>query len=113
MLVLTRNVGSVIYGGQAITDEPEQTFDHMIRVERIVDTLRERFTQLSVTDRSGCTNYRLDAANDSLQLGQLRIVLIAIRHVLGADGQEIALARIGIDAPRDYRVIRDNAKRRE
>jgi hypothetical protein len=106
-------VGSVIYGGQAITDQPEETFEHMIRVERIVDNLRDRFAQLSVTDCNGCTQYRLDATNDSLQLGQLRIVLIAIRHVLGADGQELSLARIGLDAPRNYRVVRDNAKRRE
>lgn len=113
MLVLTRTVGSVIYGGQAITDEPEDTYEHMIRVERIVDTLKERYAQISVTDQVGRTEYRLDAKKDNVRLDQLRIVLIGIRHVLGPDGQEIALARIGVDAPRNYRVVRDNAKRRD
>lgn len=113
MLVLTRTVGSVIYGGQAITDEPENSYDHMIRVERIVDTLKERYAQISVTDHSRRTDYRLDAQRDSVRIDQIRIVLIGIRHVLGPDGNEIALARIGVDAPRSYRVLRDNAKRRD
>lgn len=113
MLVLTRTVGSVIYGGQAITDEPEDSYDHMIRVERIVDTIKDRYAEISVTDHRGRTEYRLDAQQDNVRIDQIRVVLIGIRHVLDQDGKEISLARIGVDAPRTYRVLRDNAKKRD
>ena len=53
MLVMTRREGATVYGGKSLTADIEQTYDHAIRVERIVDNFGKRVAEISVRDRDG------------------------------------------------------------
>lgn len=113
MLVLTRVEGSVIYGGQALTNDVVQTFDHMIRVQRIVDNLRSRYAVITITNADGSVSeHKLDAENEDVRIDQIRVVLIGIHFSPGSGGGQALVARIGIDAPRSYKIIRDDARNR-
>lgn len=113
MLVLTRVEGSVIYGGQALTKDVEQTFDHLIRIERIVDNLRSRYVIVSIESADGEeTKARLDFEKDEVKVDGIRVVLIGIHFMPINGGGQTLVARIGVDAPRSYRIVRDDAKNR-
>jgi sRNA-binding carbon storage regulator CsrA len=113
MLVLTRVEGSVIYGGQALTNDVDQTYDHMIRVQRIVDNLRSRYAVISIEGSDGSVSeHKLDADNEDVRIGQIRVVLIGIHFSFAPGGGQALVARIGIDAPRSYKIIRDDARNR-
>lgn len=111
MLVLTRKTGSVIYGGRKLGTDIESNYDHKFTTVKIVDNMRDRYAIVSVEDKVGeIDSFRLDAANDEFFVEDVRVALVGIRQISGAD--DMLVARIGIDAPRDYQVVRDDANKK-
>ena len=114
MLVMTRREGAAVYGGKHLTADIEQTFDHIIRVERIVDSLSVRKAEVSVRDRDGgYALYELSANDNQFRIGNdIRVVLMGI-HSMPTRGAGVApTLRLGFDAPLSYKIIRDDAIRR-
>lgn len=110
MLVLTRKQGATIYGGEHLTEDLAATYDHKITVDRIVDTLSERYALVSIEDHLGTAEtHKLDAANDEVFFDGIQLCLLGIRFIPSADEGENLIARLGINAPRSYRVVRDDA----
>lgn len=111
MLVLTRKTGSVVYGGRRMGANIESNYDHKFTTVKIVDNMRDRFAIIAVEDRDGAVDsFRLDAANDEFYVDDVRVALVGIRQISGAD--DALVARIGIDAPRDYQIVRDDANKK-
>lgn len=114
MLVMTRKEGASVYGGKRLTTDFEQTFDHVVRVEKIVDTLDKRLVEISVRDnRGGYAVYELTPKDNEFSIGDdIRVVMIGI-HAMPVRGCGITpVVRMGFDAPRSYKIVRDDAIRR-
>lgn len=114
MLVMTRKEGAAVYGGKRLTTDFEQTFDHVLRVERIIDSLERRVVEVSVRDRrGGYAVYELTPKNNEFSIGKdIRIVMLGI-HAMPVRGCGItSVVRMGFDAPRSYKIVRDDAIRR-
>lgn len=114
MLVLTRVEGAVTYGGRALTQDLDNSFEHMICVDRIVDNINERYVLIAIINAEGDERtYRLDHKKDTLSLGnQVQLTMVSIGSTTTRNGKSIPIMRLGIDAPRSYRVVRDNAIRK-
>lgn len=111
MLVLTRTEGAVTYGGRALTADLDNSFDHRIRIERIVDDINERYAEVTITNAVGEERlYRLDRKKETVSLdSRVKLTLVSIGALTSRSGRFIPIVRIGIDAPRYYRVVRDDA----
>ena len=111
MLVLTRTEGAVTYGGRSLTANLEETFDHLIRIDRIVDTAEQRYADIGITKRDGEERiYRLDQKKNSVSLdSRAKLVLVNVAAVISRDGRLTPIVRIGFDAPKSYRIVRDDA----
>lgn len=114
MLVMTRREGATVFGGNNLTADIEQTYDHAIRVERIIDNFSKRMAEISVRDRDGgFAMYELTPNDNQFRIGDdIRVVMIGI-HTMPIRGAGLApTLRLGFDAPMSYRIIRDDAIRR-
>lgn len=110
MLVIVRNEGSLVYGGKNLTLDLEQTFDHVIRVERVVDDVNDSFADISVRRLDGSTELiRFKLGDDARIDGVLTIALIGFIRWRDGDRRNKPAVRIGFDAPRSYKIVRDNA----
>ena len=114
MLLIVRKEGSLVYGGNNLTEDFEDTFDHVICVERIVDDLDRSFVDVSVTSSSDVAeHFRLSVANKEHRFGDfLDIALIGFCRPSKDTRSEKPSVRLGFDAPRTYRLVRDNAVKR-
>lgn len=114
MLVMTRREGAVVYGGKHLTADIEQTFDHAIRVEKIVDSLKGRMAEVSVRDRDGgYAMYTLTPKDNEFRISNdVRVVMIGLHSMPVRDGGVAPTLRLGFDAPLSYKIIRDDAIRR-
>lgn len=114
MLILTRNEGTAIFGGTRLTDDLEGTFDHKIEIAELAVKDRKGYAIIKVTESDGhCTTVRLDSYSDCYELNDLvSVFLMAIRTMRPDTGDIFYQARIGIVAPRHYRVVRDDAVKR-
>lgn len=114
MLVMTRREGATVYGGKSLTADIEQTYDHAIRVERIVDNFGKRVAEISVRDRDGGYSvYTLTPKDNEFRIGNdLRVVMIGLHSMPVRDGGIAPTLRLGFDAPLSYKLIRDDAIRR-
>lgn len=114
MLVMTRREGAAVYGGKHLTADIEQTYDHVICVEKIMDTFGKRFAEISVRDRDGgYATYKLTPKDNEFRIGNdLRVVMIGLHSMPVRDGGIAPTLRLGFDAPLSYKIIRDDAIRR-
>lgn len=114
MLVLSRNEGSTIYGGVCLTDDLEETFDHKIEIAELGSRDRKNYAILKITSRKAnveeMQTVRLDAFNDCYNINtDVGLFLIGMRTMKGDNGKVSYQARIGVMAPRHYKVVRDDA----
>ena len=114
MLVMTRREGGSVYGGTSLTENIEDTYDHVIRVERIVDELKNRSAEISVRGADGTyATFELTPIKDDFRISaDLRIVLIGMYTASFKGGPLEPVLRLGFDAPMSYRLVRDDAIRR-
>jgi hypothetical protein len=115
MLVIVRNEGSVVYGGRNLTADFEQTFDHALRVDRIVETVGEEFVEISIKHRDGyLETVQLDLEFSEHEIDDVLTVALVgfVRWKEGDRGRRKPTVRLGFDAPRSYKLVRDNAIKR-
>lgn len=115
MLLLTRTEGTIIYGGKQMTADIQQTYDHKIRFDRIVDDFTNRYIEVSVTDRDGLdTIYILNDTSDEVFISKdVRLVFMGIRSLPQRGGRNAFTVKVGLDAPKTYKILRDNANKRK
>lgn len=105
MLLMVRKEGTAVYGGTSLTEDFEQTFDHMIRVDKIVDRAHVNMT---ITRRDGSTQHLRLFLNDDYVLDNiLHIVFVDVLKPSAED--DVYAARLGFAAPKSYKLVRDNA----
>lgn len=111
MLVMTRKEGSSIYGGIDLSADLKQTFDHVITVSRVVDQLSHRYVELDVAYSDGTEEgFVLDAKTPECKIdGVVRVVLMGVHCVANNGKRPIPTARLGFEAPRSYKLVRDDA----
>ena len=111
MLVLTRNQGTAIYGGVDLTPDLEGTFEHKIEIVELGSKGHHNFAMVCITFSDGKTRaVKLDAINDSHDINNdVGIYLLSMRTLKRDGARAEYQARIGIDAPLEYRVVRDDA----
>ncbi len=105
MLLMVRKEGTAVYGGMGLTENFEQTFDHMIRVDHI-----DHGTDVSMTivRKDGSTQLLRLSLNDDYVLDSiLHIVFVDVLKP-SAEG-DVPAARLGFSAPANYKLVRDNA----
>lgn len=116
MLVIVRNEGSLVYGGKNLTADLEQTFDHVLRVERVGQDIDGEFVEISLKRRDGSVELiQLDMRESREHEidGVLVVALIGfIRWKEEDRGRRKPAVRLGFDAPRSYKLVRDNAIKR-
>jgi sRNA-binding carbon storage regulator CsrA len=111
MLILTRNEGTAIYGGESLTDDLEGTFEHKIEIAELDCKDRRGYAIINVIGSDGSIKtVRLDSFNDCYNINKdVGVFLLAIRTMRTDSGGVYYQARLGFIAPRRYRVVRDDA----
>lgn len=126
-LRITRAVNTVVYGGYDLDEtNPNQTSDHRIWI-RGVRSLRDKQDCLvNITTEEGIEEYPLIVGGGELSLTpDLSVELVGVRErsvppepYCPACGRghtftdrQIPQAELVIQAPRSYKLIRDNARR--
>ena len=105
MLMIVRKEGSSVYGGTNLTEDFEQTFDHAIRVDEIIDGTN---VSMTITRKDGSSQILRLSLNDDYVLDNvLQIVFVDVLKHTGED--DLPAARLGFAAPRNYKLVRDNA----
>jgi hypothetical protein len=114
MLVMTRRKGGSVYGGAELTEDIEDTYDHIIRVENIVYEPKSRSAEISVRSAVGkYESFELTPIKDDFRVNpDLRIVLVGMYTDSFKGGPLEPVLRLGFDAPMSYRLVRDDAIRR-
>jgi hypothetical protein len=115
MLVIVRNEGSLVYGGENLTEDLEHTFDHAIGVRRIGHSVAGEFAEISVKRGDGSeVLFQLDHERKEYTVDGIVVVALVGFIKWKAEDRERRkpAVRLGFDAPRSYRLVRDNAIKR-
>jgi hypothetical protein len=115
MLVIVRNEGSLVYGGENLTEDLEQTFDHAICVQKIGEGLAGEFAEISVKRSDGSEElFQLDHERKEYTVDGIVVVALVgfVRWKAEDRERRKPAVRLGFDAPRSYRLVRDNAIKR-
>ena len=115
MLVIVRNEGSLVYGGENLTEDLEHTFDHAIGVRRIGHSAAGEFAEISVKRSDGSEElFQLDHERKEYTVDGIVVVALVGFIKWKAEDRERRkpAVRLGFDAPRSYRLVRDNAIKR-
>jgi hypothetical protein len=115
MLVIVRNEGSLVYGGENLTENLEQTFDHAIGVRRIGHSAAGEFAEISVKRADGSeVVFQLDHERKEYTVDGIVVVALVgfIKWKAEERERRKPAVRLGFDAPRSYRLVRDNAIKR-
>lgn len=121
-LVITRTAGTRFYLGTRIENhDVPGTADVAVTVDEVAGNpesveltiekrMREAKTRRSVV-LDLCEN-EVEFPIDDLFLGDraVGIVLLSVSPVVNLSNREVEVARLAVRAPRDVRIIRDNAK---
>ena len=114
-LVLTRKTGSKVYCGYQLDKaDLEETSDFIIRIEEVTGGLKERKVEFSIENSKDDTtsSFILSSEKDNKQIGEAEEVNLRLIDVVSAtkenEGRPIPQARIGIDAPKNMKVYRDD-----
>ena len=122
-LKLTRNAGSIVYGGDTPNpDDLERSYDHRLLVRSVKDSSdRNAVVHLSIRN-GGVEEHLLRVDGEGLELaGDINVTLENVRNYVvretpfcrecqtGGDQQKvIPQASFAFTAPREYRIIRDD-----
>lgn len=129
-LRITRAADSLLYGGFELDgDDLEGSFDHRIWFRRFTSTEKKKSALVNIETREGITeSVMLTTGEDSaIELApSVWLSLVSIHEhwaerppfcdVCGRGDKQsrrmIPQGRFGVDAPRSYQVIRDDARKR-
>ena len=125
-LRLTRSVDSVLYGGTALDpNKPEETFEHKIWVRRVRDHKGNQDCLLNIYTPDGCVEQLMAIGDEPLRIDpRVAISLVGIQEywhtpddfceICGrgdaSKSRVVPQARILVEAPRNYEIIRSNAR---
>lgn len=113
MLVIVRNEGSLVYGGTSLDEDLEHTFDHVICVQKVGQDIGGEFAEISVKRSDGSEElFQLDHRNKEHTIDGIVVVALIGFIKWKTDDQRLPAVRLGFDAPRSYRLVRDNAIKR-
>jgi hypothetical protein len=115
MLVIVRSEGSLVYGGTSLDEDLELTFDHVIGVQKVGQDVNGEFAEISVKRRDGTEKiFRLDHRDKQHSIDGIIVVALIgfIRWKEEERDKRSPSVRLGFDAPRSYRLVRDNAIKR-
>ena len=127
-LRITRAVNTVVYGGYDLDENnPNATFDHRIWIRGIRNYKDRQEGIINVKSESGVEEHVIPAGDDPLELApDIAIELVGVREriahaepyceVCGRGhsftDRKTPQAELALIAPRSYRLIRDNARRK-
>ena len=127
-LRITRAVNTVVYGGYDLDENnPNATFDHRIWIRGIRNYKDRQEGIINVKSESGVEEHVIQAGDDPLELApDIAIELVGVREriahaepyceVCGRGhsftDRKTPQAELALIAPRSYRLIRDNARRK-
>ena len=114
-LKLTRNAGSIVYGGYTLNpDDLERSYDHRLLVRSVKDSSdRNAVVHLSIRN-GGVEEHLLQVDGEGLELENVRNYVVRETPFCrecqtGGDQQKvIPQASFAFTAPREYRIIRDD-----
>ena len=110
MLTLTREQGQSVYLGRHLSlSDLDSTFDYRLDFDVVDHRVAHRRIEVTIISRYDVERHVLTPQQPDLDFGdKCRIALLGT-HEFIRDGKCEAAARIGLGAPRDIRIIRDNA----
>jgi len=131
-LRITRRANSVFYGGESLDpDDLEGTFDHRVWVRGVVDLDGRHEAILNVhTKRKGHQDHVLTAGDEGLQLtDSVFVEMTGVQPYfvkpqvtcpecgrsdgVGAKPFMLPSAKLLVGAPRNYQIVRDDARKKK
>jgi|TARA_R110000823_G_scaffold210475_1_gene340950 hypothetical protein len=127
-LRLTRSVDSVLYGGENLNPEDlEGSFEHRLWVRRVRDHRGIQDALVNVTSKLGVSEYLMKVGDEGILLGlDINITLVGITQFFMkgvpacnecgrfdlVNDRIVPQARMAINAPRKYELIRHDARKK-
>lgn len=127
-LRITRAVNTVVYGGYDLDDRnPNASFDHRIWIRGVRSHRDRQEGIINVKTDLGVEEHVVQVGDDPLHFGEdLSIEMVGVRdriaqaepycEVCGRGhsftDRHTPQAELALNAPRNYRIIRDNARRK-
>ena len=110
MLTLTREEGQCIYLGRKLWfPDPESTYDYRIDFDVVDHRVGYRRIEVLVDSRIDIQRHTLTPSQSDLDFGpEMRLAFLKT-HEYCKEGVMTPVARIGIRAPRNVSILRDNA----
>ena len=127
-LRLTRSVDSILYGGLSLdAQDLEKTFDHRIWVRRIIDHGRYQNALVNISSDEGVSEHLMKVGDAGIFLADdVKFELVGITNFLkkpdycehcgrGHIPKDLWIpqARVAVSAPREYQIIRDDARKKK
>jgi sRNA-binding carbon storage regulator CsrA len=111
MLALTREQGQSIYVGRRLSlSDLDGTCDYRIDIDVVDHRIASRRIELTIIGRFDVERHTLTPAQPDLDFApDCRVALLRTYEYLD-DGVTNAVAKIGLQAPREMKIIRDNAR---
>ena len=110
MLTLTREEGQTIFLGRKLSlSDLDGSCDFRVDINAIDNRVGRQRVQLTISDRFDIGQHVLTPAQPDLDFApDIRLAFLSAHEFL-RDGRSHPAARIGIQAPRDVRIVRDDA----
>ena len=128
-LHITRSVDSILYGGEFLNpNDLEGTFEHRLWIRRVRDTAKHQDALVNVTSADGISEHLLSVGDEGINLGaDIGVSMVGIQEyfmrtkphcdVCGrgdvVSEKMVPQARLAIDAPRNYQLIRHDARKKD
>lgn len=128
-LRVTRAVDSILYGGKDIDPKsPETTYEHKIWVRRVRDHKGKQDCLLNIISDDGCVEQLMTVGGEALEISPtVTISLVGIQEYWykpddyceecgrgdPIKSRVVPQARILVEAPRSYEIIRNNARSKQ
>jgi hypothetical protein len=128
-LRLTRNVDSILYGGENLNrDNLEGSFDHRLWIRRVRDHRGRQDALVNVTSKQGVSEHLLLVGDEGIWLDQdINVWMVGIqKYYMQANkyceacgrGDEVRekmvpQAQLAVNAPRKYQLIRHDARKKK
>jgi len=114
MLILHRREGEAVFSGFNLdSDNLEGTFDHHVVVKEVGHQEWAKYVELHITTPNGETQELTltPGVNSARITPDLELIFLGTREYMVSGGPAEVSARIGYEAPRSYRIVRDNARK--
>jgi len=110
MLTLTREQGQSVYIGKWLSvSDLEGTCDYRIDFDVVDHRIASRRVEVTIVSRFDVEQHTLTEAQPDLDFAPDMRLAFLKSHEFLKDGQSFAVAKIGIRAPRDMKITRDDA----